>query len=145
MPACQQIFNAAIAVGQLTARSRGDPSTECREFPRLREMSQGITLFPESPFQIGTAHACFECGEVAGNVEIDQAIHAAEINGDSGGICRSRIDMPDHAGTSTIGNQARTHATCVSEEVPQLSIRCGVSYAIRKCLDTTVAQCDPVR
>jgi len=73
----------------------------------------------------------FECREEAVLVEIEQAIRAAEIDGDDRGVVGAGVDVPGDAGAAAVRDQADVGRAGVIEPGAHLVVRGWVSHGVR--------------
>ncbi|MNF51701.1 hypothetical protein D3C84_330250 [compost metagenome] len=106
-PAGEQLLDPPIAQRLLATGAAGDPTTQGRQLPRLREMPQGVTTGAQLTFHLRSAGARAEGGHQALFVEVQQAIHAGQGNRHHRPCGTRRVDVTGHRGAAAIRNQAQ--------------------------------------
>ena len=106
------------------------------------EVAERVSVPGELLFDLGPAGSRFECREEAVLVEIEQAIHAAEIDGDDRRVVGAGVDVPGDAGAAAVRDQADVGRAGVVEPGAYLAVRGRVCDRVRTLRDAAVAQGD---
>ena len=75
----EQVFDAAVMIGLLAGRTRGNPAAEGGILPRLGEVAERVALSVERLLEGGTGDASLESRQSAGLIQIKQPAQAAHI------------------------------------------------------------------
>src|SRR5256885_1526903 len=103
---------------------------------------------PQLSFQVTTANASAKGGEMTRLVEAIETVQTLEINRENRfliGQNRLWIDVTNHTGPSTIGNEMSTNFACIGYEIAYLTFTFRIGYPIGKTANAATAQCNPVR
>ena len=95
-------------------------------------------------FQVWAGHASPKGGQQAGLVQAQQAVHAAQVNGQHGRAGGERVDVPDNAGAAAIGDEVRAGLAGILDQLAQLFASGRVGDPIWKGVDLPAAQGQPI-
>ena len=99
-PACEQLLDAAVAQRLLAAGTRHHPATHGGVFERLRKMPQRKSARAQLRLDQRPRGARAEGGELAGRVEVQQAVHAGQVERQDRAFADRAVQVPRHAGAA---------------------------------------------
>src|SRR5216110_257277 len=139
MPTDEELFNASIAKRLLPTGARSNPAYKSRVLKRLREMSQCIPMRSQLSFQVTTANASTKRGQMIRLIEAIKTAQTLEVNRKDWFVVHQGINMTDHTGPPTIGNEVRTDFACIAHQVTYLTFTFRISHPIGKAVNTATA------
>ncbi|RMS60550.1 hypothetical protein ALP65_04687, partial [Pseudomonas aeruginosa] len=104
-PAGEKLFDPPVAQRLLATGAAGDPATEGRQLPGLREMPERVAQRTQLALHLRAGGAGAEGRDQALAVQIEQAVHALQRDRQYRPPRGLRIDMAGHGSTAAIGNQ----------------------------------------
>jgi hypothetical protein len=106
MAAEEVILDPSVVIGLLAGGASGDPAPQRGELERLREVAEGKAVRGELGFEVWAADAGLEGGQVGRAVEMEEAVHVREIDGEDRPVSLRRVDVPHDARAPAVRNQA---------------------------------------
>ena len=143
-PARKELLDAPVTQRLLAARPRHHPAAHGGIFERLRKMPQRVALGAQLGFDLRPWRARAEGGELAGLVQVQQPVHAREVDAEDGPLAQRAVQVPRHAGAA----RERDHHPAVRlrqvEQRAHLFARFGEGHAIGHRGQRAEALLDPV-
>ncbi|MCO4697047.1 hypothetical protein LRR80_03111 [Streptomyces sp. RO-S4] len=107
------LVEAAVAGGGLAAGAGGGEAADGGPLVGLREVAEGEAVFGEQRLRLGAPQAGLQGGGAGDRVEVEQPVHAAQVEGDERAV-RLRGEAADdggaaaerHGGQAVLGAQA---------------------------------------
>jgi hypothetical protein len=107
-------------------------------------MAEGKTVASELGFEERAGSAGAEGSQAAGLIEVDQLVHAGEVDGEAGLWIGEGVDMADDAGAASKGDQAGASGLRIVNQGADVCLALRVCNPIRIDSYATRAQRDPI-
>src|ERR1035441_5285763 len=103
-PAREYLLDPPIAQGLLATGACDHPAAHGGVFERLRKMPQGVAVRAQLRLDLRSRRASAETRELTLRVQVQQPVHAAQVERQHGPLTDRAIQMPGNTGATRVRN-----------------------------------------
>ncbi|MCY1337696.1 hypothetical protein D9M69_235310 [compost metagenome] len=141
----EQLLDAPVAQRLLATGAAGHPAAEGRQLPRLRKMAECVAAGTQLALHLRAAGAGAEGGQAALLVEVEQAVHALQREGQHRPGAGLRVDVPGHRGAAAVGDDDHVLRGRPGQQLADLRGGFRKGHAVGERAEVALAHRQPVR